>query len=264
MKPLSLWRYRDAALSLTWLNLRLRYNHTLLGAAWSLVNPLFFMAIFTFVFTHLLPSDIPNYPIFILSALLAWNYFQAALMNMCISITEGRSLITKIAFPRAILPLSALLTELVTFLLALGVFLGILLLLRYDLGTGIFALPLLVMLLSLIAAGMGLILAALNVRLRDTQAFLGVFLFGWFFMTPILYTLDQIPLDRLILGMPARSLIQVINPLSAIISAFRQAIYEARFPDSELLLISALAALIALANGAFAFSRTSRSFAERL
>lgn len=77
---MSLWRYRDAVLSLTFLNLRLRYNNTLIGAAWSLVNPLFFTLIFTFVFTVLLPNQTPDFPLFVLSALLAWNYFQAAVL----------------------------------------------------------------------------------------------------------------------------------------------------------------------------------------
>ncbi|PJF35228.1 MAG: hypothetical protein CUN49_11620 [Candidatus Thermofonsia Clade 1 bacterium] len=261
---MSLWRYRDAALSLALLNLRLRYNNTLIGASWSLVNPLFFTLIFTFVFTVLLPNETPDFPVFVLSALLAWNYFQAAVVNAAISVTNGRGLVLKIAFPRAVLPAAAILTELVTFSLALSVVIGLLYLSGRGLGTGILALPILVGLLTCLASGLGALLATLNVYLRDTQEFLSVFMFGWFFMTPIIYSLESIPPERLILGMSARTLIQLINPLSPLISAFRQAIYERRFPDLDLISLSALAALFFLAIGARVFGRASRYFAESL
>ncbi len=260
----NLFRYRDAALSLALLNLRLRYNHTLIGAAWSLVNPLFFMLIFTFVFSVLLPNDTPDFPVFVLSALLAWNYFQAAISNAAISVTNGRGLVLKIAFPRAVLPLAAILTELVTFSLALSVVVGVLYLSGRGLGAGLLALPLLVLLLTLLAVGVGLGLAALNVRLRDTQEFLSVFLFGWFFMTPILYRLESIPAERELLGISARTFVQVINPLSPLITAFRQAIYEQRFPDLSLLGNAALSACALFIVGVLIFGRASRTFAETL
>lgn len=261
---MSLWRYRDAVLSLTFLNLRLRYNNTLIGAAWSLVNPLFFTLIFTFVFTVLLPNQTPDFPLFVLSALLAWNYFQAAVLNAAISVTNGRGLVLKIAFPRAVLPAAALLTELVTFCLALSAVLALLYLTGRGLGAGLLALPLLIALLTCLAGGLGLLCAALNVYLRDTQEFLSVFLFGWFFMTPIIYSLEAIPPERTIAGVSARALIQLINPLSPLISAFRQAIYERRLPDADLIGASALAAALFWLIGAWVFGRASRRFAEAL
>jgi ABC-type polysaccharide/polyol phosphate export permease len=261
---MNLLRYRDAALSLALLNLRLRYNNTLIGAAWSLVNPLFFTLIFTFVFTVLLPNETPDFPVFVLSALLAWNYFQAAVLNAAGSVTNGRGLVLKIAFPRAVLPAAAILTELVTFSLALGVVVALLYLSGRGLGAGLLALPLLIALLTCLASGLGMLFAALNVYLRDTQEFLGVFMFGWFFVTPIIYSLEAIPPERMVLGVSARTLIQIVNPLSPLISAFRQAIYERRLPDLELLGAAALAALFFWLLGALIFGRASRHFAEAL
>lgn len=261
---MNLLRYRDAALSLALLNLRLRYNNTLIGAAWSLVNPLFFTLIFTFVFTVLLPNETPDFPIFVLSALLPWNYFQAAVLNAAISVTNGRGLVLKIAFPRAVLPAAAILTELVTFSLALSVVIALLYLTNRGLGAGLLALPFLAALLTCLASGLGMLFAALNVYLRDTQEFLGVFMFGWFFMTPIIYSLEAIPPERMVLGVSARTLIQIVNPLSPLISAFRQAIYERRLPDPELFGAAALAALLFWLLGAFVFGRASRRFAEAL
>ncbi len=261
---MSLWRYRDAVLSLALLNLRLRYNNTLIGAAWSLVNPLFFTLIFTFVFTVLLPNETPDFPIFVLSALLAWNYFQAAVIGAAISVTNGRGLVLKIAFPRAVLPAAAILTELATFCLALSAVLALLHLTGRGIGVGLLALPPLIGLLTCLAGGLGMIFAALNVYLRDTQEFLSVFMFGWFFMTPIIYGLEAVPPERTIAGVSARALIQLINPLSPLISAFRQAIYERRLPDAELVGASVLAALVFLSIGALIFGRASRHFAESL
>lgn len=258
----ALWRYRDAVISLAWLNLRARYNNSLLGAAWSLVNPLFFMAVFTFVFTQLLPSETPNYPIFALSALLPWNYFQAALIGATASVTNARGLVTKLAFPRAILPLAAVFTEMVTFGLALGAVLAVLTVLGQGPGVAIFALLPLIVILTVFALGLGMALAALNVRLRDTQEFLNVFLFGWFFLTPIIYALDRIPPDRVIMGIPARVLIQVMNPLAPLVTAFRQVIYEQRFPDAALIVIGGGVAGCVLIGGALIFGWRARTFAE--
>lgn len=260
----ALWRYRDAVYSLALLNLRGRYNNSFLGAAWSLVNPLFFMAVFTFVFTQLLPSETPNYPVFALSALLPWNYFQAALLGTTVSVTGARGLVTKLAFPRAILPLAAVLTEAVTFSLALGVVLIVLIVIGQGAGLALFALIPLVGILTVLALGLGMVLAALNVQLRDTQEFLNVFLFGWFFMTPIIYTLDRIPADRLLAGIPARLLIQVVNPLAPLVTAFRQVIYERRFPDWELILIGGVVAGVVFSVGVLIFGWRARTFAEAI
>lgn len=260
----SLWRYRDAVYNLALLNLRLRYSNSLLGALWSLLNPLFFMLVFTFVFTELLASPIPNFPVFVLSALLPWNYFQAMLNSMTVSVTNARDLIARLNFPREILPLAAALTELVTFSVALSAITLVLTLTGQGPGIALLALPLLVVLMTLFAAGVGLALAAINVRLRDVQEFMGVFLFGWFFLTPIVYSLDSIPAGRQILGLDARALVQVVNPIAPLVAAFRQVLYERHWPDASSTGYAALMSLIVFAAGFALFRRLRRGFAETM
>jgi len=257
-----LWRYRDAVRGLTLLSLRMRYNNSILGFLWSLGNPLFFLVIFAFVNQVMFANRTPNYSIFALSALIPWNFFQAGIMSSMNSITGGRYLLTKLPFPREILPLSGILAELVNSSMALLVIIVIDLLVERTLSPALLLLPLLVALLALFTAGVGLLLATANVWLRDTQEFMAVFTFGWFFLTPIIYSITAVPVDQTFLGVPLRTIIQVLNPMSAIVIAFRTVIYDHTAPDGGQLLLITLLAFGSATIGLLVFRRASIHFAE--
>jgi lipopolysaccharide transport system permease protein len=261
-RPGDVWRYREAIRALALLSLRVRYNNSMLGFLWSLGNPLFFAAIFTFVFTVVTPSGIKNYPVFVLSALLPWNFFQTGMMSALSSISGGRELITKLSFPREILPLASVLAEGVNFSAAMLVI--TLLLIPFGLWPGniVFLLPLLVILLAFFTAGVGMLLATLNVWLRDTEEFMKVFTFGWFFLTPIVYSLDSIPMTRMFAGIPVHDLVIAINPISTLIIAFRDILYNQTAPSLSILIGATAISLITFAIGFVVFWRSSARFAE--
>jgi lipopolysaccharide transport system permease protein len=261
---LNLWRYREAIYNLALLNLRVRYSNSVLGFLWSLGNPLFFMLIYTFVFTVLLSSGIENYPIFVLSAILPWNFFNTALMGSITSVTNARDLLTKLAFPREILPLSTVVAEFVNFMMAVVAITGILTLLGVGPGWSVVALPLVMLILALFAMGIGMLLATLNVRLRDTQEFMSVFMLGWFFLTPIVYSLDGIPADRKIIGLNARSMIEISNPRVSVVTTFREVLYLRQWPQWGSIAATGLLSLLIFLVGLFVFRRRSPFFAEEI
>ena len=259
-----LWFYRDAVRALALLSLRVRYNNSVLGFLWSLGNPLFFMLIFTFVFTVLLPNNVPNYPIYVLSGLMSWNFFQGGMMAAMASITNGRELITKLSFPREILPLSSVLAEFVNYSMALVTIIIVLALIGQapNLLLTLLTLPLLMILLALFTSGVGLLLGRINIRLRDTEEFMKVFTFGWFFLTPVVYSFDSIPPDRQFLNVSFRTWIQIMNPMAEFVTGFRRVIYEREWPGTRLLAGLTLVSLVVFIVGFVVFRRASAGFAE--
>jgi lipopolysaccharide transport system permease protein len=260
----NIWKYREAIRNLALLNLRIRYSSSILGFLWSLGNPLFFMCVLTFVFTVLLPNTTQNYPIFVLSAMLPWNFFQTALMGSIASLPNGRELLTKLAFPSEVLLLACVLAELVNFSMALVTIIVILTLLGSGPGWAVLTLPLLILILCVFTVGVGMLLATINVRLRDTQEFMNVFLFGWFFLTPIVYSLDAVARNRFILGISARTLIQALNPLASLLETFRQVLYLHQWPDWTAVVGAGLPSVLVLIVGFLVFEHNSPSFAEEI
>ncbi len=258
------WRYREAIRAFATLNLRLRYSNSTLGFLWSLANPLFLMLVFTIAFTVLLPNDTPNYPIFVLSAMLPWNFFQTAMTASISSVTNGRDLISKLPFPREILPLSYVLSELVNFIMAMTAVILFLTVVGIGPGWPVLVIPILTVLLALFTAGVGMFLATVNVRLRDTQEFMSVFMFGWFFVTPIVYPLERIPAERMLLGIQLRTWVQVANPVSAIVTAFRRVLYLHEWPSLLAMGGITLVSLVVFVIGFTVFRMNSAGFAEAI
>lgn len=258
----SVWQYRAAVFNLALLRLRVRYNNSALGFLWSLGNPLFFMLVFTFVFTVLLNNDTPNYPVFVLSATMPWNFFNTTVLGMMAILPGERELITKLSFPREILPFSVVIADFINFAIGIAAINLILIVIGQGAGLPLLALPLVMLILTLFACGLGLLLATINIWLRDMQEVTGILLFGWFFVTPIVYSLDVITRD--VNGVPLKAIIQVVNPMAGIISMFRQVIYSHEFPDSTTLLISGTISVILFAAGLFVFRRLSPRFAEEV
>ena len=220
--------YRELLVNLVVRDLKLRYKNSVLGFLWSLVNPLLMMLVFTAVFSFMMPNtQIRLFPVFALCAILPWNFFNAALSESVHSIVDNAHLIKKVYFPREVLPISVVASNLVNFLLALLV----LFLMLFASGIGVTKwvvfLPLIVLAQFLFTLGWALILSTMNVFYRDTGIIMNVVLMAWFFLTPIIYPIDILPASRQLLGLalPVRRLVYILNPMASIVASYRTILY---------------------------------------
>jgi len=250
-------RYRELVRNLVARDLKARYKSSVLGFLWCLVNPLLMMGVFTVVFTVLMPKDIPKYPVFILCALLPWNFFSSAVINSIGSITDNAHLIKKVYFPREVLPLSTVLSNLVNFLLALIVLFAVLFAFRVRLTIWALLLPAIILIQVVFTLGLSLILSALNVFYRDTGIIMETVMLAWFFLTPIFYRMEDL------VPRYAR-LMYWINPMASIISSYRVILYHGAPPAFDFLVRTFVTALAFLVGGYLFFGRYSRVFGEEV
>ena len=270
-----LLRHRELIGNLTAKELKVKYKSTALGVIWSMLNPLLYLIVFWLVFTIFLPSGIPDFAIYLLSGLLGYTLFSTGLQGATSSVVESAALVTKVAFPREILPLSAIGASLVNFFYQFLVLVAFMVVVGHSfLGPELLLVPfaLVVLLLLLTALGMGA--AAANVRYRDTRHLVELSLIAWFWVTPVVYS-AQLVLDRL--G-PVAEGFYLANPLTAVTLAFQRALYGNRLmtdgvpvlPDPGIawyamrLGFVALASLVLLSLTWRAFFRMSGDFAEEL
>lgn len=220
LKTLS--RFRDLLLIYVWRELSIRYKHTILGILWAVVQPLCMMGLFTVVFTIIMPTKISSYPypVFFYTALIAWNFFASSLQAAIPSLVENYNLVTKIYFPREILPLSGTLLALIDFLIASILLLPLYLYFDITLTWQVFWILPLLLLLILFTVSTGLVFSALNVYYRDVKLLVGFLVQLWFFATPVIYSLDAAPI-RL-------KLLLLCNPLTFIIENMRRCLLEGR------------------------------------
>jgi ABC-type polysaccharide/polyol phosphate export permease len=253
-----LLRYREAIRTLVRRDLIVRYSNSLLGVLWSLLSPLLMMAVFTVLFTFFMPSGIEKYPVYILAGLLPWQFFTGSLLGAMHAVVGNSQLIGRVYFPRDILPISAALSNLINFLLALALLLSLALAYRIPLGVPLLALPLIILLQFVLNIGLGLFLSALNVYFRDTQQVTDVLILIGFFATPIVYPIELIQNPAL------RSWLTAANPMAALIVAYREILYLGRLPALPPLLVTTAEALLCLAAGYWFFHKASPSFVEEL
>ncbi len=220
--------YRELLVNLVVRNLKLRYKNSVLGFVWSLVNPLLMMAVFTAVFSFMMPNTrISHFPVFALCAILPWNFFTSALSQSVSSIVGNAHLIKKVYFPREVLPISDVASSLVNFLLALLVLFPMLAVFGIGVTKWAALLPLIIMAQFLFVLGLAFMLSTMNVFYRDTSIIMNVILQAWFFLTPILYPIDVLPASRQILGitLPVRRLMYILNPMASIVASYRTVLY---------------------------------------
>jgi ABC-2 type transport system permease protein len=212
------WAYRELLATLVRKELKVKYKNSALGFVWSLLNPLLYLVVFYVVFTYFIPASIPYFSIFLLAGLLPYNLFSASLGGGTASIVGNTSLVTKVWFPREILPLASIGAGLVHFGLQLCVLAAALVVFRYQPSWSYLPLivPALLTLLLLVAA-LAIFLAAINVYARDTQHLLELVLLAWFWMTPIVYPYAQV---REKIGDWA-----LLNPLTSIVITMQRAIW---------------------------------------
>lgn len=237
-------------------DMKLLYKRSALGIAWTLINPLLQLAVFSFVFRTVIPINIPRYSSFAFSGLLIWTWSQTALFQATGLITSNKALIRQPNFPTAILPVVTTMTGLIHFLLALPVLIIFLAIDGIQPSSVLFVLPLLMVIQFILTVGLAYPLAALNVTFRDTQHTLGVLLQMLFYLTPIFYDLNSVPKEF----QPFYQL----NPMVPLIEAYRAILLKGTQPDWQVLLIVSLAVAVILPIGLAIFRRQSNTFVEEL
>ncbi len=259
--------------NLTLRELRTKYKRTVLGWGWSMLNPLATALIYTIVFGALFhsqapkgsPSGLKNFALYLLSGLLPWNALAAGLPAAMGAIIGNASIIKKVYFPRHLVVLAAVAAAIVSMLIELAVLaVGLLL-------SGNMILPYIPVVIAvsflygLFLAGLGLMMSALNVFLRDLNYLTSIFINAWFFMTPIIYNVTLIPISASVLGQsfPARRIIR-INPMARFIGAFRELLYDAKLPTPFTMLTLVLSSVVMFMIGLRIFLRLQGRFAEEL
>jgi lipopolysaccharide transport system permease protein len=249
------WKYRELLVFLTWRDIQLRYRQTLLGAAWAVIQPLFLMLVFTLFFGRLagMPSDGIPYPLFAYAGLLPWTFVSNAAANSGNSLVGSAHLVTKVYFPRLIIPGAAVLAGLVDYAIAAVLFFALLAYGHVALTWQVLALVPLALLATLLALAVGLWMSALNVKYRDVRHALPFLIQLWMFATPIIYPVSLVP---------ARwRWATMFNPMAGIVEGHRSALLGRPF-DPTLLAGSAAVTLILLAGAALVFRRMEKSFAD--
>lgn len=250
-----LWSYRDLLFFLIWRDVTVRYKQTLLGAAWAIIQPFFTMIVFSLFFGRLakVPSDGIPYPIFVYAALLPWTYFSTALGQSANSLVGSANLITKVYFPRLIIPASMVVAGLVDFAIAIVILIAMMIYYGISPTGAILLLPLFLLLAIMTALAAGLWLSALNVNYRDVRHIMPFLIQFWMFATPVAYPSS-------LLSEPWRT-VYGLNPMVGVIEGFRWALLGAP-PPGPLIGVSVLVSLIAFVGGLFYFRRMEETFAD--
>lgn len=259
-----LWAYRSLITNFVLRDLKVRYKNSLLGIVWSWLNPLLMMLIFTFVFGVVLGSDIPNYHILFLSALLPWNFFVGAVMGGITSIAGGGHLIKKVYFPREALPISVVLSNLINFLIGLPVFFILAMLSGVRITKWVLFLPVPIIIQVTFSIGIVLFLSAVEVFYRDTHMLMDVAMQAWFFLTPVIYPVGTLPKEVTLLGITFNPQLWIfrLNPMASIINTYQDILYNGTLTTLDFLSRTALTALIVLIFGYWFFRRQSSKFGE--
>jgi len=250
-----IWAYRELLYFLTWRDVKVRYKQTALGAAWAILQPLFMMLIFTIFFGRLagVSSNGLPYPLFALAGLVPWTFFSNAVTASSNSLVGSANLITKVYFPRLIVPTAAMLAGFVDFALAFLLLIGLMFYYRVPVTVHIFFLPLAILLTALFALGVGTWMSALNVKYRDVRFALPFLIQLWLFVSSVILPSSSV-------GPKWRWLLR-LNPMSGIIETYRATLLGTPF-DWTAITVASVLTLVTLIYSAFSFGRAERSFAD--
>jgi lipopolysaccharide transport system permease protein len=251
-----LWAYRELLYFFVWRELKVRYKQTVVGAAWAVIQPFLTMLIFSLFFGKLahIPSGGLPYPVFYYSALLPWMYFASSLQNATNKIVENQNIITKVYFPRLILPISGTVSGLVDFGVSFLMFIAIMIYYRIHPGWVIVMLPVFLLLAVLTALGVGLWLSALNAIYRDVRYVVPFLVQFWMFASPVAYPSSLVPAKwRWLYG---------LNPMAGVIEGFRWSLTGTGNPPSRMLLVSSAVVVAVLASGLMYFQKMESTVAD--
>ena len=256
LKLHELWEYRELLYFLVWRDVKVRYKQTVLGAAWAVIQPFMAMVVFSIFFGKLakMPSDGIPYPLFAFSALVPWSFFANGLSQSSNSLVGSAHLITKVYFPRLVVPISSVISGIVDFVLAFVVLLGMMFYFGVLPTFNVIWLPFLLVLAFLTALGVGMWFSALNVEFRDVRYVVPFLTQFWMFATPIVYPSS-------LLSEPWRTLYG-INPMVGVVEGFRWALLGTQTAPGPMILVSLMAAVLILIGGAFYFRKMEKTFAD--
>ena len=253
-----LWRRRELLWHMTVRHLRGQYKQSILGYAWAFVNPLSQMVILTFVFSTILritSLGIP-FPLFVLTGLIPWNFFSTAVSSATDSVTGATSLVTKVYFPREILPIAAVFTKIVDLFVGLIILTGFMIYYGYAPTLTILWVPAIFLTQLVFTLGLSMPLAAFNLYFHDVRFLVGVMLTMWFYVTPIIYPVDIVP-ERY-------KIIFDLNPISLFINAYRRVVLQDISPGWDRLLLGLAISLATFIIGYYLFKHLERGFADHI
>lgn len=249
--------YRQMIISLVRKDLRGRYKGSVLGFLWTFINPLLQLIIYTIVFSTILESSIDKFYLFLFVALVPWIFFQTSITGGSSSIISQKDLIKKIYFPREVIPISYVTSCFVNMLLCFVVIFIVVAFSGVKLKImGLLCLPIIMLVEYIMALGMALLASSITVYFRDLEHILGIFTMAWMYMTPIMYSFDMIPQNL-------RYLFN-LNPMTPIITAYRDVLYKGQVPHISTLLSGFLLGMVFLIIGFIIFGRLKRHFVEEL
>ena len=250
-----IWAYRDLLYFLAWRDVKVRYKQTALGAAWALLQPLFLMVIFTFLFGRVAKVPVPvPYPIFAFCGLLPWQLFAFGLAQSSNSLVQNQHLISKVYFPRLIVPLASVIAGLLDFAIAFVLLLGMMVYYGVPPGPGMLLLPLFVLLAVLTSLTAGIWLSAVNVRYRDVQHTIGFLVQFWMLATPVGYPSSVVP--------PRWHWVLGLNPMAGVVEGFRWALLGRGERPGAMLAISVAMVVLLLIAGLHYFRKVEKTFAD--
>jgi lipopolysaccharide transport system permease protein len=250
-----IWAYRELLFFLTWRDVKVRYKQTLLGAAWAILQPLFMMIIFTIFFGRLAGVDTKGfpYPIFALAALVPWTFFSNTITASGNSLVGSAHLITKVYFPRLIVPAAAMMAGLVDFVLAFMLLVVMMIYYRVGVTMQVLFLPVLILMTALFGLGVGTWMSALNVKYRDVRFALPFLIQLWLFLSSVIVPSSSIPAKY--------RWMMLFNPMSGIIEGYRSALFGLPF-DWPALSVAAVLTIVMLFYSVYSFGKAERSFAD--
>ncbi len=251
-----LWEYRELLYFFVWRDVKVRYKQTVIGAGWALIQPFFTMVVFSIFFGRLarIPSDGVPYPVFAFTGLVPWMYFANTLSTATNSVVEHQRVITKVYFPRLILPVSAALSGLVDLSIAFVLLIGMVLFYGITPTRAIWTIPLFVLLATFTALGVGIWLSALNAEYRDIRYAIPFLIQIWLFATPIAYPSSLVPVQwRAFYG---------LNPMAGVVEGFRWALLEKRAAPGAMLAVSVACVVLLVVGSVIYFQRREKVFVD--
>lgn len=257
-----LFSYRELLFSLTKKELKVKYRGSVLGFFWSLLNPVLIMLVYSFVFSFIMRQGIEEFAIFLLCALLPFNFFSNSVNYGSGSIVSNANLVKKIYFPKEIIPLSIVLSNLVNFLLELLILFVVLSIFKYRFYMYLYLLPVVIIVQIFFVSGISLLISSLNVLFRDLQHLVSILMLVWFFGTPIIYPLSMVP-ERFAFWMQ-------INPMAVFATFYRNIFYFVKYPEGfywpslEIILICLGITFGIFFLGYFVFKKIEPRFAEEV
>ncbi|MCL4507109.1 MAG: ABC transporter permease [Chloroflexi bacterium] len=264
---LEIWKYRHLLRMLVVRDLKTRYKNSIFGIAWSFLQPLGMMIVLTFAFGIINrgPSDLPDFNVFILSGYLAWTFFSAAVVGGTGSVLANGPLVKKVYFPRIILPISVVLSNLINYILALPMFIIVALVSNHPLHWTLALVPFAMLIQVVFCVGLSFFLSAINVFYRDTQFIIDLAMLAWFFLTPIFYDIQTAqPIHAFGQTIDTALWLRRLNPMASLVNIYQDLMYRGVATNVDFWIRTTITSVIVLLLGYFFFQKLSGRFGEEL